>query len=791
MRTLLTNPTRPIALVALLLVALVALGVPAGAADADPFAVAQVDPADLSVTLVGTVLPPVGESYTALNRPLVRATSQEGEGATTMVAADGSFSVGALPGAILITVIVTNPAWDDPTGISGLVYFAEAGDTVTVDADPATAAVDPIQLVVKRSTIGGQVTVADTGAPAPAGIPVRAWRLDGAEYEETSTNTDGSYSLRLVAGAWMVRAVPEPDPQAATAYVPAEPPRRVNVADGATATQDLSIATADILVRGQAVDSVTLQPATGLDGRANSLYRADTGRPAVGPTAPLEDGAFTLRLASSLATTYTIGLYLPADAGYTAEARHTAAFAPGTTQITIPVTPINASIAGSLVRRDGTPLTGVAGAIYGFGESGAWARTRVNPATGAYTLPVSTSDRDGEGGTTWAVRAFVDPSSGYIVQRPRAQRVFVPFDSGGGADVTGIDFTTVALSEFGVVRGRVVAPGPGAQPIPLPGVRVAARPTDDAGGPTRWDYTDRRGEFTLRLPAGGYALSAHRGPAHSPANLLVEPAPLRVVVAAQATLAGQELVFRAADAVLTGTVTLDGVSHPALVRARSSDGATVAARAGDDGAFRLRLLAGLTWSVEAVSSDQSTFLRSARAEVTPAVGANPPLALVLAPVDDLPETLAFAFDPALDQIFELGNGSRVEAPAGAFAAAGDGVLTVRPLPEVQSSAGAEPVSFAYRLHAYVDRAPVFRFLSPITLVIPFSAEQLAALGVTPEQLVPAYWDEASASWKPVETVAVITDDTGGGEVRMSVEHFTDYALVTSAERLAFLPSVTR
>ena len=162
-------------------------------------------------------------------------------------------------------------------------------------------------------------------------------------------------------------------------------------------------------------------------------------------------------------------------------------------------------------------------------------------------------------------------------------------------------------------------------------------------------------------------------------------------------------------------------------------------------------------------------------------------------VQDLPQSQVFAFDAATDQRFSMGDGSRVEASAGAFAEGGQALLSVRPIPDLTSAAGAEPISFGYRLQAYSlgddGRQPVTHFNRPVTLVIPFTAAQLQALGITAAQLVPAYWDEASASWKPVETVSVITDDTGGGVVQVSVEHFTDYALVTSGGHSVFLPLV--
>lgn len=740
-----------------------------------------------TVTLTGTVLPPDGESFGDGSRVWVRAENQEGQGNRVLVDASGHFTVKALPGAILIRVITENPSWDDPTELSGLIFYAEDGETVVVDGDPATPGTDPIQLVLKSARISGAVTVAGSGTPA-IGIPVRAWRLDGAEFETTLTDTQGRYTLPVIPGVWMLRAVPlEAQP-----YVPAHPPVRIVVAEGATATRDMQVAAADMVVQGQAVDSATGEPVADLVGRAYSTYRGPAGVPLAGPTAPLANGRFTLKLASSVATTYTIGLYLPPEAGYSAQSTVVISVADVPDELAIPVAASNASISGTLRDRSGQPLDGVAGAIYGVGEGGGWARTRINPANGTYQLPVTTSDRDGEGGTSWFLRAFVDPTSGYLVQRPRSQGVFVPHDGGSGSAVTGVDFTAVALAEFGAVRGQVLAPGLQGQLLPLAGVRVSAWPVDGSGaGSLRWDYTNARGEYELRLPAGSYRITAHNPPLRLPGNQLVEPAARLVTLAPRQQLGGQDLRFRRSDATVPGTLSYEGLPAAGIVRARSGDGAVLHVRAGEDGTFTLPLLSGQTWTIQAAGSDENLFLLSAKINLTPTAGQNPPLAIALELQDELPESQAFAFDAAADQLFTMGDGSRVEAPAGAFAEDGQALLTVRPLPDLASAAGAEPVRFGYRLHAFRlgddDPQPITRFNRPVTLVIPFTAEQLAALGIGPEQLIPAYWDEASASWKPVETVAVVVDDTGGGEVLVSVEHFTDYALVTSAERRVHLP----
>ena len=106
-------------------------------------------------------------------------------------------------------------------------------------------------------------------------------------------------------------------------------------------------------------------------------------------------------------------------------------------------------------------------------------------------------------------------------------------------------------------------------------------------------------------------------------------------------------------------------NFPAFVRAYSDSGAHVDALAGPLGHYALGVDAGEAWHVQAVSEDTAlsgtvtvtTFLKSPRAALTPTVGANS-LDLALQPSDTLPESLAFDFEAAVDQVFTLSNGAQ-------------------------------------------------------------------------------------------------------------------------------------
>ena len=81
--------------------------------------------------------------------------------------------------------------------------------------------------------------------------------------------------------------------------------------------------------------------------------------------------------------------------------------------------------------------------------------------------------------------------------------------------------------------------------------------------------------------------------------------------------------------------------------------------------------------------------------------------------------------------------------------------------------------------------------------MPYTAAQLAALGVTPANLIPSYWDLSSNSFKPVPDYSVTQASDGSGSLNLSVMHFTDYALLSAtstayisfAQYSAYLPAL--
>ncbi len=732
----------------------------------------------------------------------VRAENREGRGNTVAVGADGAFTIKVLDGAGRVTIALTNPRWQLGIDVNALNYFAEAGDTVQV-------APTPIPVTARGASLSGSVTLLDDRSPAPAGVPVRAWRLDAAGVLQTTTNVSGSYRLNVSPGVWLVQAMPVDDvsysvygnPYDPGQFVPAQEPQRVLVVNDSLAVrQDLQIARVDTIARGYAVDSVSGERlGEGVNGHVYVLYSNADNRLVRANGGPMRDGQFSIGLSSKVSSRYRAGLYFPPNAGF--EALATVPFSVEATtpiSLAIPVLVDNSAIVGTLNNITGTIVTGVPGRVWAVSNTGGRSQARIDPETGSYRLDVGATDVRGQGGTTWRVRAFVDPSTGYVLNRPRVQGAFIPFNNGQGGSAT-VPFTVTRINS--VIRGRVVLPEQprvtsddegrtrtGERDYSPAGVRVVVRGvgTDPDAAYTNWVYTDRNGVFQAPVPPGTYRVSVHTRPIRDLQRQreLIEPAPVQVQVAAQQVVTTTDLLFRTPDAAISGQVTYQGAGTPAIVRARSADGATVHVLADERGNYRLNLLAGLGWRLVAAGSDDDTFLRSQREVFTPTASIAPqpvPFTLELRERARMPRSETFIFEASESQEFALENGSSIQVPAGALAESGTVLLVARAVPDLYSDSDVEPVSFGYRLQAYNDAAlPITQFAAPVTLQFSYTAEQLADLGITSDQLIPSYWDEPSESWKPVENVVVLPDETGGGVVQVTVDHFTDYALMADA-----------
>jgi hypothetical protein len=733
-----------------------------------------------TATLTGQLLVPTGSgaTFATPNRAWVKVVNQEGDGNTVLADAAGNFSVKVQPGNVSPKVTLENDDWFPPVELSGLEVTLKAGDNPLASVADQVFPAGTIQLLEKKAYITGVVVDQTTNLPVP-NVPVRAWRVDGTEVADTLSDGSGVYFIKLIQGNWRLRAIPG----AAQNFVAAESPQRVFLpSETSNAYQTLKVAPVDATMNGQIVDqngnNLTISR-----GRVYPVWKEGKNWVQLGQGMPVVNGVFTVRFASSVATNYRLKGSFPEDSGVTAADDVPVTITSGfTSDITFPVAAFNATISGTFLKHDDQTQaqTGVPGIVYTGSNTGALAKDRINPQNGQYLINVATTDTAGRGGTFWRLHAYVDPTTGYIVQPPRHQRVFIAWNGGAGEDKQ-VDFVVAKINA--AISGQVLDP----QGNPVRGAKVYAKELlGSEGSPfQRWKLTDDTGHFSIKVTAGKYEVSA------AYRNWI---APLIQTVSVAADEMGTvSLQFRPKAVRIKGTVMYNSAPHIAFIRATSDTGAKMSVKTGSAGNFSMYVNANDTWHLQAVSEEGENYLASSRVEVdTPASGNVEGVTLDLKASDTLPEDISFTFDATIDQSFLLSNGSQVVIPAYAMADSGNVTLVVRALTDLADADGAKPVSFGYRLLAYdQSHMPVVRFAQAITINVPFTAAQLASLGVTPDQLIPQYWDNGTQSWKPVNGYSVSVNDDGSGTLNFSVDHFTDFAAMVNANNRYFMPLIGR
>ena len=118
----------------------------------------------------------------------------------------------------------------------------------------------------------------------------------------------------------------------------------------------------------------------------------------------------------------------------------------------------------------------------------------------------------------------------------------------------------------------------------------------------------------------------------------------------------------------------------------------------------------------------------------------------------------------------LPNGAALTVPAGAVTADTQASVTEQPEPADPPSSAWPDRAVGSAYHFDLGGAAIAQ---PVTLTLPFNAASLPQ-GATPDDLVLAYHDEATASWVPVPSSV----DAAIGTVTAQVSHLSDWALWT-------------
>lgn len=709
-----------------------------------------------TVTVTGRVLTPTGSPLPGNGS--VSAYSKNGSGGYSQIGADGTFSFKIPAGTYDLTVYT----WDNN-------YGSPAATNFTVE-DDETYNTGDISVLAKNESIRG--TVKDVNNNPLSGQYISAWKMNGSGWANTQSASDGTYTLSVFPGDWMISMYLDSGMMGGystttTNYVYNDPPQKINIEANENSTgNDFIVKIADATIEGTVVDSNdnVLTDAYGYAYVSSGNTEKGYGMMMMGVGAPVTNGRFTLKVPAG---TYDVGVNVPSGSGYTVSETVAVSISSNDTQsVSITALENNATISGYLKDSSGNIITGVSAWINADNGNMGYQYTSVDSTTGQYSLTVSAGD--------WRIGYWVS-SSEYLRQ------------SIGDNKVTAVANDTVSKDLIlqqadSTISGTVT--GPDDSPLSWVWVSVDTRAGEnETDGQTNYWYslgasTWTDGTYSIDVPSGTYYVKAYMPLSFG----YINPEEVAVTVDAQ-TPGTVNLQFQQPDATITGTV-VDANDSPvedAMVWAYSSEGGYTQTNTDENGDYTLAVTKADEWHVGAVKETDTSYAKSGESLVdVPDSTATDEENLSLDLTGTMPEPVVATFDATNSKTITLEDGTIVSIPAGALASSGDVTVTATPKAEVPSQDGAQPISIGYDITATDSNGSEISttFSSNVTITLPYSDTQLTAAGLTEDNLVPSYWDDTTAVWKPMDGVAVNDENN---TISFSTNHFTEFSLVGASD----------
>lgn len=700
----------------------------------------QVVTANAAVT--GKIVAPDG--VTGVQMAHVEVRNSSGQGNSGSPDMNGNFSINVPAGTYQVMVFL-GP--ESP-------YGSPPAKTVTVN-DTGTVNVGDLTLTQKNSQIKGIVT--DAYGKVISSAKVVAWQMSGG-FAQSTTGSDGTFTLNVSPGNWEVMLEPTKD----ASYVYSGPPKRVTVeANQVKSGVSFSVVYADATIKGRVikVSGTTTETISDLYGFAVAMTTGEGEHEGYG--APLESGQFEIKVPAG---TYDISGGLPPGAPYMLNGKEDVAVISGETKIVeLTVVENNRKIFGTIRDQLGNPITddNLFLEVFAINNSGSLQHTLAEKDQGSGQWKYELKVTDGQ----WRIGYFANPDSGYI-GRP-------PMDENSAINVatdTDTAYNITLYKASAVITGKVTgADGV----IGIPNAFVFAEETATANGGRNKFFadtkTDADGNYTLNVPAGGYRVGAGMPPSKMKEQSLIHPTPIEVTVANDST-STVNLQFSSASATISGTAKVGTTGVPALVWAWSDGGGYAEVDAESDGSFSMPVKGGDTWHVGASYENESGFYEAAEQSVSLGVSATASVTLDLTVSSVIiPDAVSVTFAANQMKVIDLSDGTKIEIPANALATSGNVTVIAKPITGLRKQKDSVPVGLGYELSAMNSSGQtISEFKSSVTITFPYDPTKLPA-GVTVNDLVPAYWDNTSGTWKAASSVVV---DTTKKTITIMVDHFS-------------------
>jgi hypothetical protein len=431
-----------------------------------------------SPTIVGKVVD--GDSNAVRNANVVLHTSNwQTVYFSQPTGNNGRFALGGIAAGTYQLEI--NPPWERPDLIrpDALTVEVSADSTYTITGGACTTTtvggLPAIQVAFAKAskTIEGAVT--KTGGSPIKNAQVFAFKEQGCGFANTTTNSDGTYSLGVSGGKWKVSIEPNKESTTTIDWAYTGQPRPVTFSESSTpetSTVNFEVTAASAIVIGRVLapdETTTVQ-------QAHVELRSANGQGSGGQ--PNENGEFSINVPAG---TYQLMTFLPPDSPYgSSSPQAITTNESGTIDVgDIILTSKNCQIKGIVRGPSGQGVSDAA--INAMQPRGGFTQTTTG-SDGTFTLNVSPG--------TWEVMLEPTSEASYVYSGPPV-RVTV-----GNSEIkTGVSFSVVYADS--TIQGRVVD-GNGDTMTDLYGFACASTDNGGYGGPLE------AGRFELSVPAGTY-----------------------------------------------------------------------------------------------------------------------------------------------------------------------------------------------------------------------------------------------------------------------------------------------
>ena len=608
-----------------------------------------------------------------------------------------------------------------------------------------------IALVEKTDTISGSV-LDNTGAGV-SGASISAWRNDGTyDYASATTASDGSYTIKVTPGIWQVSAWPQWN----SGYYYSGKPATVTVTSGVPAAQNFTFLLCTATINGKVTDP---------DGNVvTSLYSwvnaSDGSQDWSNIGTSIDQGTFTLKVPAGT-WDLNVSIY-GSDYGSPDPVQVTMADNE-TKSVTLQAVRNDATLNGTVYDNDGNAVTGKWISIYATkGKYGTWMNATVDQSAGTYTMKLSAG--------TWRLGWWVDQSLGY--SSGNGQDIEITIGSGE----TKTQDVNLKKNDSQISGKATKADGSAMQ---WAWITADTRDPQQKKSADMYYYSNGAssnsdGDYVLNIPAGTYWV----GGSMWWGSGYINPKREKVTVGAY-TPATVNLVFRTADASITGTVS-NGGAVTSFVTAWSEDGGYSETNSNNEGSYTLSVSSGTKWHIKAIKKSGQDIYKSSE-YIIDLIGVTSATQDIKVEKLDftLPEAVSVTFDPTKQQTVTVEEDLAVTIPANALATSGQVTIAIEPVVELAEEADAKPVDFGYDMQATTqDGEAITSFNSNVTIEDHFTDSTLEDSNVLDaKEFTAAYYNESNGTWEEL-TYTVNEDEK---TVTYQTNHFTKFALVTASD----------